>query len=84
MPDESGSSRVGINAHERFGPEPITRMDLFDLLADVRRPYQRERTGKPLVIAHQRMIEIKDVHADPHPRRVIDVTQSAAGDNLTP
>jgi hypothetical protein len=61
--DGVAAFETGINADQRLRPEAIAGVKLLDLLLDVRSADQRERAGKPLVIVHQRLIEIENVHS---------------------
>jgi hypothetical protein len=54
--------KTGIDADKRFWPEAVAGVKLLALLLDVRSADQRERAGKPLVIVHQCLIEIENVH----------------------
>jgi hypothetical protein len=52
-----------VDAHQRLRPKAIVGVKLLDLLLDVRSADQRERADKSLVIVHQRLIEIENVHS---------------------
>jgi hypothetical protein len=51
-----------VNAYERLRPKTIAAVDRLDLLANIEGSNLRERAGKPLVIADQGTIELKDIH----------------------
>src|SRR5262249_33990281 len=50
-----------VDADKRLRPEPVGRVQSINLMADVVGSDRGERAGKPLVVADQRPVEIKDV-----------------------
>src|SRR5262245_53153584 len=60
--DGIAASETGMDAAQRLRPDPIFSVKLLDLLPDVRSADQSERAGKSLVIVHQRLIKVKNVH----------------------
>src|SRR6476620_5311480 len=69
--DRGATFKIGIDADERLGPEPVAGVDLLDLRPDIVGTDLRERTRKPLVVAHERTIQIENIHCStPYPNSI--------------
>ena len=58
------SLETRIDADYRLWPETVAGVKFPDLRLDVGRSDLRERTGKTLVVAHERLIQVEDVHGN--------------------